>query len=78
MVIQKHYMKPEKEVEIVRGQAGIGAADAKKLVEFAGKVREAFEGKKISNTISPPIVDQRSPYRHQAGQHAYRSCARVR
>jgi cobaltochelatase CobS len=53
MVIQKHYMKPEKEVEIVRGQAGIGAADAKKLVEFAGKVREAFEGKKISNTISP-------------------------
>lgn len=53
MVIQKMYMKPGQEIEIVKGQSGIGGADAAKLVDFATKVREAFDGAKISNTCSP-------------------------
>ena len=53
MVIQVRYMKPELEERILTGQAGIDAADAKKIVDFANRVRESYDGNKISSTISP-------------------------
>lgn len=53
MVIQMHYMKPEFETRILMNQAGISEVDAKKIVEFASRVRETYDGNRISNTISP-------------------------
>jgi cobaltochelatase CobS len=53
IVLQKNYMARDLEEKIIAGQAGIGLADAKKLVEFATAVRESYAGGKISNTISP-------------------------
>lgn len=53
MVIEKHYMKADHEIQIIASQASIAKGDSKKLVDFATKVREAFGSAKISNTISP-------------------------
>lgn len=53
MVIQKHYMAPELETQIISSQASVSKTDAKKLVDFARMVRDAFEAGKVSNTISP-------------------------
>lgn len=53
MVIQVRYMKPELEQRILVNQAGIDIGDAKKIVDFANRVRESYDGNKISNTISP-------------------------
>lgn len=53
MVIQVRYMKPELETRILVNQAGIAEEDAKKIVDFANRVRESYDGNKISNTISP-------------------------
>lgn len=52
MVIQTRYMKPELEELIVSGQSGIAAADAKKLVDLANRIRESYDGSKISSPIS--------------------------
>lgn len=53
MVIHKKYMKPDMEAKILINRAGIDGDDAKKLVDFANRVRESYDGSKISNTISP-------------------------
>ncbi len=53
MVIEQKYMKPELEREVLMKQAGIAAADADKLVDFGKKVRESYDGGKISTPISP-------------------------
>lgn len=53
MVIHKKYMKPDMEAKILVNRAGIDNEDAKKLVDFANRVRESYDGSKISNTISP-------------------------
>lgn len=53
MVIHKKYMKPDLEAKILVNRAGIDEGDAKKLVDFANRVRESYDGSKISNTISP-------------------------
>lgn len=47
------YMPADLEVRVVAGAARINEADAKKLVEFATKVREQFDSAKLSNPISP-------------------------
>jgi cobaltochelatase CobS len=51
--IQVRYMAPNMEAKVVANKAGVALEDAKKLVEFAGRVREAFEGGKIGLPISP-------------------------
>jgi cobaltochelatase CobS len=53
VVVQVKYMTPELESEVVAKQAGINKADAKKLVDFAGRVREAYDANNVSATISP-------------------------
>lgn len=53
MVIEAKYMPPELEAQIIVNKAKIGKTDADKLVNFAGRVREAFAGNKLSSTISP-------------------------
>jgi cobaltochelatase CobS len=52
VVLQFKYMKAELETAAVSKQAGIAKADAEKLVDFANKVREAYDGNKISDTVS--------------------------
>lgn len=53
MVLYKDYMKKTDEVKILMKRAGLVKEDAEKLVEFAGMVRDAYKGAKISDTISP-------------------------
>lgn len=53
VVIKKSYLPAESEIEILRRNTDISAEDAKNLVAFAGRVREVFDGGKISDTISP-------------------------
>lgn len=53
MVLQVRYMKPDLEQKILVNQTGISLDDAKKIVDFANRVRESYEGNKISSTISP-------------------------
>lgn len=53
MVIEKKYMPKAQESIILQKRCGLIEADANKLVEFAGLVREAYDGQKISDTISP-------------------------
>jgi cobaltochelatase CobS len=53
MVIQMVYMNPQLESRILVNQSGITEEDAKKIVEFATRVRENYDGSKLSNTISP-------------------------
>lgn len=53
MALQMRYMKPELEARILMNQASIAEVDAKKIVDFANRVRETYDGNKISNTISP-------------------------
>ena len=53
MVIEKKYMPKKQESLILQKRCGLVEADANKLVEFAGLVREAYDGQKISDTISP-------------------------
>jgi len=53
MVLEMKYMAPDREEQILVKQGGIALADAKKMVDFANRVREQFEGAKISAPISP-------------------------
>ncbi|MTH61091.1 AAA family ATPase [Paracoccus litorisediminis] len=48
-----HYMDEATEQAILRSKAGAPAQNAKQIVSFANKVREAFKDGKISMTISP-------------------------
>ena len=53
MVIHKKYMKKQAESQILQNQVGLTKEDADKLVEFATLVRDAYDGAKISDVISP-------------------------
>ena len=53
MVIHKQYMKKVDESKILQNQVGLTKEDADKLVDFAALVREAYDGAKISDVISP-------------------------
>jgi cobaltochelatase CobS len=53
MVIHKKYMKKPAESQILQNQVGLTKEDADKLVEFATLVRDAYDGAKISDVISP-------------------------
>lgn len=47
------YMEPKIESSVVQAQAAIAPQDAKKLVDYAGHVRESFKAGRLSATISP-------------------------
>lgn len=53
MVIHKKYMKKQAESLILQNQVGLLKEDADKMVEFATLVRDAYDGAKISDVISP-------------------------
>lgn len=53
MVIHKQYMKKASESQILQNQVGLTREDADKLVDFAALVRDAYDGAKISDVISP-------------------------
>lgn len=53
MVIHKRYMKKQAESQILQNQVGLTKEDSDKLVEFATLVRDAYDGAKISDVISP-------------------------
>ncbi|WP_199153503.1 MoxR family ATPase [Chromobacterium sp. ASV23] len=53
MVIHKKYMPEEEEAKILQFQGGLELEDAKRMVTFATKVREAYDARKISKPISP-------------------------
>jgi len=53
MVLEIKYMKAALEVQVLINQAKIDKADAEKLVDFANRVRESYDGNKISTPISP-------------------------
>jgi cobaltochelatase CobS len=53
MVIHKKYMKKQAESQILQNQVGLTREDADKLVDFATLVRDAYDGAKISDVISP-------------------------
>jgi cobaltochelatase CobS len=53
VVIHKQYMKKSAESQILQNRVGLVKEDADKMVEFAALVREAYDGSKISDVISP-------------------------
>lgn len=53
MVVHKQYMKKSAESLILQNRVGLVKEDANKMVEFAGLVREAYDGAKISDVVSP-------------------------
>lgn len=53
MVIHKQYMKKSAESQILQNRVGLVKEDADKMVEFATLIREAYDGAKISDVISP-------------------------
>jgi len=53
MVIHKQYMKKQAESLILQNHIGVPEEDANKMVEFASLVREAYDGAKICDVISP-------------------------
>lgn len=53
MVLEIKYMIPALEVQILINQAKIDKIDAAKLVDFANRIRESYDGNKISSPISP-------------------------
>lgn len=52
-VIYKSYMSKKDESEILQRRVSLVKEDADRLVEFATLVRNAYDGSKISDTISP-------------------------
>lgn len=53
MVIHKKYMDKVAESQILQNHCKLVKADADKMVEFATLVRVAYDGAKLSDTISP-------------------------
>lgn len=53
MVLEIKYMEAALEEQVLVKQAGVVEEDAKKLVDFANRVRESYEGSKLSSPISP-------------------------
>ncbi|WP_151708882.1 AAA family ATPase [Acinetobacter brisouii] len=67
MVVKKNYMPKAAEVDMLMRRVGLIEPDATKLVEFASLVRDAYDGSKISDTISPrSLIDAGTiaKYRH--------------
>lgn len=71
MVINKKYMDKKAESQILQNHCNMAKEDADKMVEFATLVRQAYDGAKISDTISPrtliyasKIGIMRGSYRH--------------
>ena len=53
MVIHKEYMKKPAESQILQNRVGLVKEDADKMVDFAALIRDAYDGGKISDVISP-------------------------
>jgi cobaltochelatase CobS len=53
VVVHKKYMPKAAESQILQNRAKLMKEDADKMVEFAALVREAYDGAKISDTVSP-------------------------
>lgn len=53
MVINKKYMDKKAESQILQNHCKLTATDADRMVDFANLVRQAYDGAKISDTISP-------------------------
>lgn len=53
MMIHKQYMPQDAESLILQNHCSLEKADADKMVKFAKEIREAFDGAKMSDTISP-------------------------
>jgi len=53
MVIHKKYMPEDKESIMLQKRAKLTAKDADKMVQFAKEIRQAFDGAKMSDTVSP-------------------------
>lgn len=53
IVIRKNYMSEKAESQILQNHCKLVAADADKMVAFATLIRTAYDGAKISDTISP-------------------------
>jgi len=53
VVCKVNYMNKKMEQRIIVNQSDLESDDAKKLVEFATSVRQAYDAGKISSTISP-------------------------
>jgi len=53
VVEQMPYMEKALEARLISQQAGIAVKDAAKLVDFATRIRQDFDGNKIGNPISP-------------------------
>jgi len=51
--LQMNYMAADVEIAILMNQSGIKEKDAGNIVDFANRVRESYDGSKISSTISP-------------------------
>lgn len=53
VVIEKKYMLPELEVAMIVKKARIQVTDARKIVDFGGRIRESYADGKLSAPISP-------------------------
>lgn len=53
MVINKKYLSPKDEAQILHKKVKLVIEDADKMAQFAALVRESYDGGKISDTISP-------------------------
>lgn len=53
MVINKKYMDKKAESQILQNHCKLVQADADKMVDFATSIRQAYDGAKMSDTISP-------------------------
>lgn len=56
IVEQMPYMPKKQEVAVISAQGGISKEDAERLVDFAHKVRDAYDSKKIKATIGPRVL----------------------
>lgn len=56
IVEQVHYMDAKTETQIIQSKHGVTEEDAKKMVSFAGMIREAFGNGKIGLPVSPRAI----------------------
>lgn len=62
-----NYMEKDFEVNMIRSQSGINESDAKSMVEFATKVRQQYEDRKINSTIGPRELINAAKVGHAVG-----------
>lgn len=53
MVINKQYMPKDAEMQILQNHCKLTVKDSEKMVDFAKLIRDAYDGAKMSDTISP-------------------------